>query len=519
MNKRMIYKHVVVIGIDGIGNFNKKADTPNIDKIFENGAVTFDGLSMDPTISAENWGSMLLGATPVVHGLTNSILNQHDHKSELLPSLFKKIKTHIPDATLASYCNWTPINNGLIEKDLDVDKYTNNNDAELTTAVVKCVKNKPTFLFVHLDEGDGAGHRHGYGTKEHLKKITYEDEQVGRIFKAYEDAGIIDETLFITLSDHGGYERSHGGYSDTEKYIFFGARGKNIKKSTIGYMRTIDLYAIVLYAFGIDIPEYNIKGFSSQIPKGIFNEYQGDYIKIEGRPYNPITKPTPEFRSENGLASFIDENRIKLALFFDNNYNDAVSTTKPTEHGTVKFYSEGIRGACTELGNNGHLVYDDIKFGNESITFSVWLKINRELIDEPAVFANKNWSGKRCTKGVLLALRCSNTALNIGCGDDDFDFVTPFPPEISTGWVHGIFVIDKENRRVQTYYNFELCHETELQPQYITELDNMPFTVGNDALGTYNNEIKQIFNIDDLFIFKGAFTESEIQKLKEYYEP
>lgn len=513
-----VYKHVVVIGVDGIGSFNRNANTPNIDKIFEDGAVTFSGLSMDPTISAENWGSMLLGAEPVVHGLTNSIINQHDHKSEILPSLFKRIKSHIPDATLASYCNWSPINNGLIEKDLEVEKYTNNNDAELTTEVIKCVQKKPTFLFVHLDEGDGAGHRYGYGTKEHLETISYEDEQVGRIFNAYKNAGIIDDTLFIVLSDHGGYERSHGGYSDTEKYIFFGARGKNIKKSVINDMHTIDLYAIVLYAFGIEIPEYDIKGFSSQIPNGIFKDYEGKYIKIEGKPYNPVKKPTPELKSEKGLGAFIDEERIKLALFFDNNYENSVSDILPIEHGTVKFYSDGIRGACTELGNNGHLVYNDIKFGNDSVTFSVWLKINRELIDEPAVFGNKNWSGKRCTKGILLALRCSNTALNIGCGDDDFDFVTPFPPQISTGWVHGIFVIDKENQKVQTYYNFELCHETYLEPQYLTELDNMPFTVGNDGLGTYNNEIKQIFNIDDLFIFKGAFSQVEIQKLKDYYE-
>ena len=159
MSERTIYKHVVVIGIDGIGNFNAKAETPNLDKIFENGAVTFNGLSMDPTISAENWGAMLLGAEPVVHGLTNNILNQHDHKSELLPSLFKRIKTQYPNAKLASYCNWTPINNGLIEKNLNVEKYTNNNDSELTTEIIKYVKNKPTFLFVHFDETDGAGHR------------------------------------------------------------------------------------------------------------------------------------------------------------------------------------------------------------------------------------------------------------------------------------------------------------------------------------------------------------------------
>lgn len=519
MAERIIYKYVAVIGVDGIGNFNTKTPTPNFDKIFENGAVTNYGLSMDPTISAENWGSMLLGAEPIVHGLTNSKISHHIHKSELLPSLFKRIKNAYPDAKLASYCNWSPINVGLIERELDVEKFTVGNDSELTEKIIECVKTKPKFLFVHFDETDSAGHRHGYGSKEHLEKISYEDELTGKIFEAYTDAGIIDDTLFIVIADHGGFERSHGGYSEGEKYIFFGARGKGITKSTVDYMRTVDLYATVLYAFGIDVPEYDINGFCSQVPKGIFSEYEGDYIKIEGKPYNPDMKPTPDYNSHKGLSAFIPKERTKLALFFDNNTLDSTGKNTVTSTvGTVKYYSEGVRGARVELGTNGHFVMDSFKLGSGSFTAALWIKIDRDLIDEPAVFANKNWSGRRCTRGVLLALRCSNTALNIGCGDDDFDFVTPFPPEISTGWIHALFVVDKENRKVQTYYNFKLCHETELEPQYLVELDNMPFTVGNDALGTYNNEYKQLFNIDDLFIFDGAFDNGDIEKLKKYYE-
>ena len=500
-----------------MGNFNMKTDTPNLDRIFENGAVTNYGLSMDPTISAENWGSMLLGAEPVVHGLTNSILSHHDHKDEKLPSLFKRIKAVYPNAFLASYCNWTPINVGLIEKNIDVEKYTNNNDSVLTEEIVKCIKKKPKFLFVHFDETDGAGHRHGYGSEKHLEKITYEDALTGKIFDAYKTEGIIDETLFIVISDHGGYERSHGGYMDTEKYIFFGARGSGINKSTVGFTRTVDLNAIVLYALDIPLPGYNSKGYCSQIPEGIFPEYKERYIKIEGKPYIPETLPSPEFTSEKGLKNHFPDNDIKLALFFDNDIKDETGKHTPTQTGTVKFYSQGVRGARGELGNNGHLVFDKVKLGSDSFTIAVWIKIDRKLIDEPAILGNKNWSGKRCTRGILLALRCSNTALNIGCGDDDFDFVTPFPPEISEGWVHGLFIIDKENKKIQTYYNFELCHEAELEEQYLTELDNLPFTVGNDGLGTYNNEIEQIFNIDDLILFSGAFKENEIAKLKEYY--
>ena len=518
MAERTIYKHVVVIGIDGMGNFNTLTDTPNLDKIFENGATTNFGLSMDPTISAENWGAMLLGAEPIVHGLTNSKLSHNDHKNELLPSLFKRIYISIPDAKLYSYCNWNPINIGLIEKDIPVKKYANCYDSELADRVLDIVEEKPTFLFVHLDEVDSAGHKWGYGSEKHLQKIRYEDECVGQIFKAYKDAGIIDDTLFIVISDHGGFEHSHGGYSDGEKYIFFGARGKGIEKSEIEYMRTVDLYAIVLYALGIDIPNYDLKRFCSQVPTGLFPDYNGTYERIIGKPYNPEVKPTPDYRAPNGLSAFIPEERTRLALFFDNNTIDATGKNQVTSTvGTVKYYSEGIRGARVELGTNGHFILDSFKIGSGSFTVSLWIKIDRDLVDEPAIFANKNWSGRRCTCGVLLALRCSNTALNIGCGDDDFDFVTPFPPEISTGWVHAIFVVDKENRKVQTYYNFKLCHETELEPQYLVELDNMPFTIGNDALGTYNQEYQALFNIDDLFFFDGAFDEKDINQLKEYY--
>lgn len=519
MEKRTVYKHVVVIGIDGMGNFNTKTDTPNLDRIFENGAKTNYGLSMDPTISAENWGSMLLGAEPVVHGLTNGKLGHNDHKSELLPSLFKRIYESVPYATLYSYCNWSPINIGLIEKNLPVQKFTTGKDSELTDEIVEIIKEKPTFLFVHFDEADGSGHKNGYGTEKHLETIKYEDEQVGRIFKAYETAGILDDTLFIAIADHGGFERSHGGYSDTEKYIFFGARGKGIRKSEVKYMRTVDLYAIVLYAFGIDIPRYNLKGFCSQVPIGIFPEFDGKYEKIEGKPYTPKTMPTPDYDSPTGLSAFIPKSKTKLALFFDNNTDDATEKNDVTSTvGTVKYYSDGVRGARVELGTNGHFVIDGFKFGSDSFTIALWIKIDRDLVDEPAVFANKNWSGNRRSRGVLLALRCSNTAFNLGNGEENFDFVTPFPPEISTGWVHSIFVVDKKNRKVQTYYNFKLCHETELGPQYLTELDNMPFTIGNDALGTYNNEYKQLFNIDDLFIFDGAFNQDDINRLKSYYE-
>ena len=44
---RTVYKHTVVVGIDGMGTFNRFCNTPNMDRIFENHAKTYKALSMD----------------------------------------------------------------------------------------------------------------------------------------------------------------------------------------------------------------------------------------------------------------------------------------------------------------------------------------------------------------------------------------------------------------------------------------------------------------------------------------
>jgi predicted AlkP superfamily phosphohydrolase/phosphomutase len=89
MNMSRKYSHVIVIGVDGAGSWFKNADTPNFDRIFENGAVTYGALSSKPTISAECWGSLLIGVGPEIHGLTNGIVSGTPYDiNSAFPSLF-----------------------------------------------------------------------------------------------------------------------------------------------------------------------------------------------------------------------------------------------------------------------------------------------------------------------------------------------------------------------------------------------------------------------------------------------
>lgn len=280
------YFHIIVIGVDGAGSWFKDADTPNFDKIFENGAVTYNALSSKPTISAECWGSMLIGVGPEVHKLTNNRVSVLPYPVwSKHPTVFRRIRKACPEAELGSYCDWNPINKGIVEKGLGINKQTAK-DKELTPLVCNYIREKkPDFLFVHFDSVDGAGHSHGYGTAQHINAISEVDKLIGDIYSVIESSDILEDTLFMVIADHGGTndekgKGSHGGWTDEEKYVTFAAVGKDINSGEMEEMNIRDLAAIVLYAFGIDIPAFNEKGWTSQIPKGMFGDYDGEYCDI-----------------------------------------------------------------------------------------------------------------------------------------------------------------------------------------------------------------------------------------------
>lgn len=280
------YSHIIVIGVDGAGSWFKDAHTPCFDKIFKNGAITYNALSSKPTISAECWGSMLIGVGPEIHKLTNrrvsilpySLCSAH-------PTVFRRIRKAYPKAELGSYCDWNPITKGIVEKFIGVSHATAK-DKELTPIVCNyIIDKKPDFLFIHFDSVDGAGHKNGYGTKNHIDAIGEVDKLIGDVYSAIEKADILDDTLFIVIADHGGTngedgKGSHGGWTDEEKYVTFAASGKSVNNTVIDRMNIRDLAAIILYAMGIESPEFDEKGWTSQIPDGLFADYKGEYRDI-----------------------------------------------------------------------------------------------------------------------------------------------------------------------------------------------------------------------------------------------
>ncbi|MBQ3860942.1 MAG: alkaline phosphatase family protein [Clostridia bacterium] len=519
-NRKRRYAHTAIIGIDGMGNFCKDTSTPRMDEIFRNGAKTVRALSLIPTISAQNWGGMLLGAEPEVHGLTNGGVSQREYTNKALPSIFTTVRRAYPDSVLCSVSNWEPINRGIIEHDVGVEMQTASDGASTAEKAAECVRTrKPDLLFVHIDDPDGAGHHFGYGTKGHLDCISNVDGMVGKIFDAYAQAGIADETLFIVITDHGGFKFGHGGYTDTEKYVYFALRGGTVSETEDFFATTKDINAVVRYAFGLEIPLPDLGGYSSQVPEGVFTDWDRPYtIFPEGDRCDVEPEPQPDLHGEKGLLSFFPEDEIRLAMFFEYGPEDAMGRAKFTEYGHVKYYSDGVRGADAEVGATGCLVSEDVKFGKDDFTVCAWLDID----SAPAAEAYYCGTKTMTDSGPGFMLGFTDTALWIGVETSDPDsyeeFQPPYLRDVSGGWLHSTVVFRRKECAIDLYWNFKYKKTLRL-PEIFADvsLDALPFTVGDDASRRINTGNDALIRMDDLLIFGKAFGPADVEKLAAYY--
>ena len=504
-----IYDYAVLLGVDGAGTFFRNAKTPNIDRIFSNGAVSYHVHTAEPTISAECWGSMLLGVTPEVHRLTNSIVSRQRYNvNSLFPSVFRMIRKNDPTASLASFCNWNPINYGIIESNLGVHEETGS-DSAITDHVIEYLeKEAPKFLFMQFDEVDGAGHRCGYGAPGHIAQIETTDGYIGRIYEAYEKLGILDRTLFIVTADHGGTpEGGHGGTTDAEKYVMYAAVGKTVPHGKIGEMEIRDNAAIIMHAFGYECADT----WTERIPDGVFEGVSAcerpEYKSVHNHPHRTHESqqtPPEHIIPCEGLIAYLP---------FDNNCEEKCGGVTE-KHGKVYYvdgyYEQGIRL------DDGYISLKDIKVNNRSFSAALWMKAG-DIAGNPTIFGNKNRkSGSDI--GFVMSISSNEIQWNSSDGDKKTEKTIPLPLDYRDGWVHITVVVDKEAEEVRFAYDFgefvtvKMTDGTE-NVSYDTELC---FNIGQDGTGTYPDSLSCV--LDEFTIYDRALTKEDMQLLEKYYD-
>lgn len=507
------YKHVIVIGVDGAGNFFKNANTPNIDKIFKNGAITYNALTENPSISAQSWGSLLHGVTNDMHGVTNASAAASPYPVDSkFPSFFKVVSENDENAKMGAFSNWWPINTGIIEDIYGLYKFHDAPDAEIAADTCWYVAEKaPKLVFVQFDEADAAGHNSGYNTPKQHEKITEIDGYIGKIYEAYEKKGIIDDTLFIVTADHGGNGGGHGGYTDGEKYIMFAAAGKTVEKGTIGDMAIRDTASIVLHAFGYKQPET----WTSRVPSGLFKGVTAGprpvYVDESSNRYHE-TVPTPLKGSSGYITNFIST-PLKYYLPFDGGINDVCNNQ--TSSGGKLYFVDGYFGKGVSL-DDGYVSIKNYAPKNDSFTVGMWVKTNG-VTSDPVLFSNKNWVNGNNTGFVLSLLNSNEVKFNFGNGSSRMDLVVPLPSNYKTGWMYVLTVVDRQNAEIRVSVDFGDFVTLKI-PDALKNSSANAFNVlniGQDGTGSYTEALAA--TIDEFMLFSGALTKNDVNKLKQYY--
>ena len=319
------YEHVFIIGVDGGGAAFSQTETPCFDSIFSRFAYTHTAKTEYVTISAQNWGSILTGVDYNTHGFTNSIIEKNERSSQSgNNSVFYYARQAFPQAELVSFVNWKPINYGLIENDLGVSKFSFlNDDPGLTEAIESYFAsgNAPKLMFVQLDNVDHMAHAHGGFSDEYYEAVRGADAMIGRIYNAIAAAGLMENSLFIVVADHGETAGGHGGQTPEESSVVLAAIGRNVRQMQLGEnVRNRDVAAIALDALGIATPSH----MTAQVPDILFGEVR-DLSQIPGQvpedepetdpASEPSTEPDNGDGNDSGLNLWQKIVRFFLALF------------------------------------------------------------------------------------------------------------------------------------------------------------------------------------------------------------
>ena len=306
-------KHIVLIGIDGFSSVSlEKAKMPTISQLMNNGTYTLKKRSVLPSSSAPNWASMFMGVPTELHGYTQwgskepEIESPVETKNNIPPTIFQIAKKNRPQDKISCVYEWVGMKYLVDTLSLDYHQqaidYLEHKSLLTDIACKYLQEEKPTLFGVIYASPDDMGHQYGFESDEYYSELELVDLGIKSIIRAVDRAGVLNNTVFIISSDHGGKDKNHGGITLEEMETPFIIAGSGIKS---GYkidevMMQYDIASIILDLLGIESPSFwrghsfdCIYGESSGLDSKILNEsdrskllIKTDYFDINGRRYN-----------------------------------------------------------------------------------------------------------------------------------------------------------------------------------------------------------------------------------------
>ena len=238
--------HVIFIGVDGWSAAEwDEAEMPFIKGLQAESAWTLDKRTICPTASAINWTTLITGAPSEYHGRARWNSVEPDFApatpdGAVPPTVFRLNRERWPEAKMGVFYDWDVI--GMIVDSTAVDElhfYDETREADWQKAAdIKdfLKKEQPDLSLFYFGMVDHTGHTYGWKSPEYREYLHTLDSLVATVFDGIREAGLADDTVVIMTTDHGGFEKSHGGkYVDDVMKTPLLIWGKGVKK---GYQIT-----------------------------------------------------------------------------------------------------------------------------------------------------------------------------------------------------------------------------------------------------------------------------------------
>jgi len=238
-------ERVVFIGFDGLGSvaFEKGVKAPNIRRLMAEGSWSLDVRTVLPSVSYVNWASVFTCVPPELHGFTTfdgrkpQIDLPCKYADGRCPDLFGELRKARPDIRI-DYCyEWGGMGDFASTNACDFIGFADivGRDAitNFTGVAAGCIRrDKPQFAAIVYGEPDGAGHKHGWFTKEYMDKVEWLDAELGKLLDALAESGYTrDNTVLVLTSDHGGNDHHHGLLAMSELRVPLVIWGKGVKRN------------------------------------------------------------------------------------------------------------------------------------------------------------------------------------------------------------------------------------------------------------------------------------------------
>ena len=245
---------VILISIDGMRPDGlQQCGNPYVKELEKICAYTYNGRSVDPSVTFPCHFSMTHSVTPQRHGI---LTNVYVPQVRPIKGLFETIAER--KGVCAFFYGWEQLRDIASPDSLRFATYINaymseSVDTLLTDECIERVESdKPDFVFLYMaDTDEKGGHGNGWMSDEYLRRISIAIDNVKRVIEKFGD-----EYRVIIMSDHGGHDRTHGTLLPEDMTIPFFFYGKEFAAGALNVpVSLLEIAPTIVKILGIDADE------------------------------------------------------------------------------------------------------------------------------------------------------------------------------------------------------------------------------------------------------------------------